>query len=64
MTFDADTVTAAAAVTGGISGPLWWIGRSLARIVTEVKSTAMIVRTCPGCAETARKMDEANEHTL
>lgn len=47
-----------------ISAPLIWIGRSLARIVYEVKTVSMIVRTCPNCQSTVDRFDQANEHSL
>ena len=47
-----------------ISAPLLWIGRSLARIVYEVKTVSMIVRTCPNCQTTVDQIDKANEHGL
>lgn len=47
-----------------ISGPLIWIGKSLARIVYEVKTVSMIVRTCPNCQSTVDQIDKANEHSI
>lgn len=47
-----------------VSAPLIWIGRSLSRIVREVKTVSMIVRTCPGCQPTVDQIDKANEHSI
>ncbi len=47
-----------------ISAPLIWIGRSLARILIEVKTVSMIVRTCPNCQSTVTMIDKANEHSI
>ncbi len=47
-----------------VSSPLVWIGKSLARIVIEVKTVSMIVRTCPNCQQTVEQIDKANEHSI
>ena len=47
---------------GGVLGTLGWIGRSLMHMVKEIKAVSLIVRTCPGCQSTAKKINEANEH--
>lgn len=49
-------------IGGGIIAVLGWIGRSLMHMVKEMKSVSLIVRTCPGCQDTARKINEAQEH--
>jgi hypothetical protein len=47
---------------GGVLGALGWIGRSLMHMVKEIKAVSLIVRTCPGCQETVRKINEADQH--
>ena len=42
---------------------LGWIGHSLAKGVKELKLVSLIIRTCPGCAETVKKIDQANDHS-
>lgn len=46
----------------GMLGILGWIGRSLAKMVKEIKMVSLIVRSCPGCKETVDRLHDAEEH--
>jgi hypothetical protein len=52
------------ACAGIVSAPLVWIGKSLARIVFEVRATSMIVRTCEHCQKAVEQIDKATEHGI